>query len=167
MSPTLQPKPPSDSRTEMAEYILPNDTNPLGNAFGGRVMALIDIAASIAAHRHTRRVVVTASMDELVFHHPIRVGHIVILEAQVNEAFNTSVEVGVHVYSENPLTGERRQTSTAYLTFVALDDLSHPTRVPPLEPETEDERRRQSEARARKQERLARRSAREAARSAS
>lgn len=162
-TPTLQPKTPRDSRTEMAEYVLPNETNPLGNIFGGRVMALIDIAASIASHRHTRRAVVTASMDELVFHHPIRVGHIVILEAQVNEAFNTSVEVGVNVFSENPLTGERRHTSTAYLTFVALDDLGRPTRVPALAPETDEEKRRQAEARDRKAERLARRRAREAA----
>ena len=144
----------------MNEFVLPNDTNPHGTIFGGRVMALIDIAATIAASRHCRTVVVTASMDELVFHHPIREGHIIILEALINEAFKTSVEVGVNVFSENPITGERRHTSTAYTTFVALDDLGRPAAVPPLLPETDEERSRQEAARTRKADRMARRGSR-------
>lgn len=150
-------KTPSASRVEMAEHVLPNDTNPLGTMFGGRVMALIDIAATIASSRHCRRSVVTASMDEINFHHPIKLGHVVLLEAVVNEAFTSSMEIGVNVYSENPLTGERRHTTSAYTTFVALDDLGQPTRVPPLIAETEEEKQRQLEARERKAARLARR----------
>lgn len=150
-------KAPRVSRVERAEHVLPNDTNPHGTIFGGRVMALVDLAATIAASRHARRAVVTASIDELHFLAPIKLGHIVLLEAQVNEAFGTSMEIGVTVSSENPITGERRLTTTAYATFVALDDLGKPARVPPLLPETDEERQRQAEARARKQERIARR----------
>lgn len=150
-------KTPGESRVEMAEHVLPNDTNPHGTIFGGRVMALVDLAATIAASRHARRAVVTASIDELHFLAPIKLGHIVLLEAQVNEAFSTSMEIGVTVRSENPITGERRLTTTAYATFVALDDLGKPASVPPLLPETEEERARQEGARARKQARIARR----------
>jgi acyl-CoA hydrolase len=150
-------KPPRISRVEMAEHVLPNDTNPHGTIFGGRVMALIDIAATIAASRHCRKPVVTASMDEMVFLHPIKLGHVVLLEATVNEAFTTSVEIGVNVYSENPVTGDRRHTGTCYTTFVALDDLGSPSKVPPLLPETPEEFQRQAEARERKAERMARR----------
>lgn len=150
-------KSPSVSRVEMAEHVLPNDTNPHGTIFGGRVMALVDLAATIAASRHSRRAVVTASIDELHFLAPIKLGHLVLLEAQVNEAFGTSMEIGVTVCSENPITGERRLTTTAYATFVALDDLGKPASVPPLLPETEAERERQAEARARRQARIARR----------
>lgn len=154
---TLPGKSPRESRVEMAEHVLPNDTNPHGTMFGGRVMSLIDIAATIASSRHCRKPVVTASLDELVFLHPIKEGHIVLLEAIVNEAFSTSVEVQVNVWSENPVTGERRHTTSAYTTFVALDDLGRPAPVPPLLPETEDETRRQIEARERKAERMERR----------
>ncbi|MEB3223212.1 MAG: acyl-CoA thioesterase [Candidatus Sericytochromatia bacterium] len=152
-------KTPRESRVEMAEHVLPNDTNPHGTIFGGRVMALVDLAATIAASRHSRRAVVTASIDELHFLAPIKLGHIVLLEAQVNEAFSTSMEIGVTVSSENPVTGERRLTTTAYATFVALDDLGRPTQVPPLLPETDEERARQEAARARQQDRMARRKA--------
>ncbi len=150
-------KPPSQSRVSMVEHVLPNDTNPHGTIFGGRVMALIDIAATIAASRHARRAVVTASIDDMVFLYPIKLGHHVILEAAVTEAFGTSMEVVVEVFSENPITGEHRMTGTAYTTFVALDDLGHPTAVPPLLPETEWEREQQQEARLRKADRLERR----------
>ncbi|MEB3329947.1 MAG: acyl-CoA thioesterase [Candidatus Sericytochromatia bacterium] len=150
-------KTPRESRVEMAEHVLPNDTNPHGTIFGGRVMALVDLAATIAASRHSRRAVVTAAIDELRFLAPIKLGHIVLLEAQVNEAFSTSMEIGVTVSSENPITGERRLTTTAYATFVALDDLGKPTAVPPLLAETEDELARQQAARQRKQDRLERR----------
>jgi acyl-CoA hydrolase len=141
----------------MAEHVLPNDTNPHGTIFGGRVMALIDIAATLAASRHCRKPVVTASIDELVFHHPVKMGHFVLLEAVVNEAFSTSMEIGVNVYSENPFTGERRHTTTAFTTFVALDELGRPASVPPLLPETDEETQRQADARVRKEERMERR----------
>jgi acyl-CoA hydrolase len=154
---TMPGKTPRESRVEMAEHVLPNDTNPHGTIFGGRVMALVDLAATIAASRHSRRAVVTASIDELHFLAPIKLGHIVLLEAQVNEAFSTSMEIGVTVSSENPVTGERRMTTTAYATFVALDDLGKPTAVPPLTPETDEEQARQVAARQRKQDRMARR----------
>lgn len=157
MSEPLPGKPPRLSRVEMAEHVLPNDTNPHGTIFGGRVMALIDIAATIAASRHCRKPVVTASIDEMIFLHPIKLGHVVLLEGVVNEAFSTSVEIEVHVFSENPVTGDRRHTGTCYTTFVALDDLGRPASVPPLLPETPDEVQRQLEARERKEERMARR----------
>lgn len=153
----LPGKSPRESRVEMMEHVFPNDTNPHGTIFGGRVMALIDVAAAITSTRHSRRATVTASVDEVVFHAPVKMGHVLILEAIVNEAFSTSMEIGVNVWSENPLTGERRHTTTAYTTFVALDDLGLPTRVPPLLAETDEEKQRQLDARERKAERLARR----------
>jgi acyl-CoA hydrolase len=153
----LPGKPPRESRVEMVEHVFPNDTNPHGTIFGGRVMALIDVAAAIASTRHSRRQTVTASVDEVVFHAAVKMGHVLLLEAIVNEAFSTSMEIGVNVWSENPLTGERRHTTTAYTTFVALDDLGQPTRVPPLLPETEEEKQRQAAARERKADRMARR----------
>ncbi|MEB3196512.1 MAG: acyl-CoA thioesterase [Candidatus Sericytochromatia bacterium] len=153
----LTGKAPRESRVEMAEHVLPNDTNPHGTIFGGRVMALVDLAATIAASRHARRAVVTASIDELHFLAPVKLGHIVLLEAQVNEAFKTSMEIGVTVMSENPITGERRMTTTAFATFVALDDLGRPAAVPPLLPETEEEVARQEAARERRELRMQRR----------
>lgn len=154
---SLTPKAPRHSLVVMTEHVLPNDTNPHGTIFGGRVMALIDIAASVCAMRHCRKPVVTASMDELVFENPIKQGHVVMLEAIVNEAFTSSMEIGVNVFSENPLTGEKRRTATAYTTFVALDDLGRPTKVPPCAPETEEEKARQHAARERKAHRIERR----------
>jgi acyl-CoA hydrolase len=141
----------------MVEVVLPNDTNPLGNILGGRVMHLIDMAGAIAAHRHSRRHVVTASMDELHFLSPIKVGHLILLKSSVNHVARSSMEVGVKVLSENILTGEVRHTSTAYLTFVAIDENGKPAAVPRLALETKDERRRWREAIARRQVRLARR----------
>ena len=115
-------KPVKASQVEMTELVIPNDTNRLGNLLGGRLMHWIDIAAAIAASRHTNRVCVTASVDELHFHHPVKQGEVVILQASVNRVFRTSLEVGVRVTKENPLTGERKHTNTAYLTFVAIDE---------------------------------------------
>jgi acyl-CoA hydrolase len=146
-----------DSAVEMVEVVLPNDTNPLGNVLGGRVMHLIDMAGAIAAHRHSRRIVVTASMDELHFLSPIRVGQLILLRSSVNYVARSSMEVGVKVFSENILTGERRHTSTAYLSFVAIDDNGKPTEVPRLLLETKEERRRWREAVARRRQRLERR----------
>jgi len=153
----LTPKPVSESQVESIELVLPNDTNPLGNILGGRVMHLIDITASIAAMRHARHRVVTAHMDDLSFHHPIKLGHFIILRASVNYAGKTSMEVGVKVLSEDPLTGEQQHTSSAYLTFVALDDNGKPTEVPPLELENETDQRRFREAKERSKRRLSQR----------
>src|SRR5512140_3926772 len=113
-------KPVAESRVEMVELVLPNDANPLGSILGGKVMHLIDIAAAIAAHRHCRRPVVTASMDRVDFHHPVRVGQLIILQASVNYVAHTSMEVGVKVQSEDLNTGVRLHTASAYTTFVAL-----------------------------------------------
>ena len=149
-------RPVSASRTEMIEMVLPQDANLLGNILGGRVMHLIDIAGAIAAHRHCHRQVVTASVDHLDFLNPIRLGELIVLEAQVNRAFHTSVEVGVEVFSENYSKGERKHTTTAYVTFVALDEFSkQPKTVAPLIIKTTEEKRRWKEAGERRKYRLA------------
>ncbi|MBI1876512.1 MAG: acyl-CoA thioesterase [Acidobacteria bacterium] len=150
-------KPPSESATEMVQVVLPNDANPLGYILGGTVMHLIDIAGAIAAHRHTRSLLVTAAVDDLRFLHSIKVGDLIILKSRVTAAFNTSLEVEVEVFSEETLTGKRRMTSRAYLTFVAIDRDGGKVPVPGLLPETDDDRRRFAEAQARRAERLKRR----------
>ncbi len=147
---------PSESEVEMVELVLPNDANLMGHCLGGRVMYLIDIAGGLAASRHCRGPVVTASMDSLDFHRPIRVGEAIILRARVNHAGRTSMEVEVRVFSENLRSGERHQTSTAYLTFVAVDADGRPVPVPPLDLRTDEERERFSQAEARRRERLRR-----------
>lgn len=147
-------KPVRASHVEMTEMVLPNDTNRLGNLLGGSLMHWIDIAGAIAAWRHTNRICVTASVDELNFLHPIKEGEVVVLRASVNRAFHTSVEVGVKVSKENPATGERRHTNTAYLTFVALDDAGRPTAVPAVRPSSPEERRRFRDAARRRKLRL-------------
>lgn len=139
----------------MVEVVLPNDANPLGNILGGTVMHLIDIAGAIAAHRHSRSLVVTASVDHLDFLHPIRIGQLIVLRAHVTRAFQTSMEVEVKVYLEDYLTGERRQTSSAFVTYVALDQEGQPRRVPALVPRTAEEKRRYREALERRRHRLA------------
>ncbi len=148
-------KPPRHSRTGMTELVLPNDANTHGNVLGGRVMHWIDLAGAITAYRHCRLPVVTASVDSLIFLHPIKVGELVLLEAIVNRSFRSSMEVQVEVWAEEPLTGKKRRTSTAFLTFVALDQKGRPARVPPLEPETPQERRRFRQALQRRRQRLA------------
>ncbi len=145
----------AESCVEMVEVVLPNDANPLGNILGGKVMHLIDIAGAIAAHRHSRSVVVTVAVDHLDFLHPIRVGQLVILRAQVTRVFQTSMEVEVKVYMEDYLTGQRRQTSSAFVTYVALDQAGQPKRIPPIIPRTTEEKRRYREALARRRHRLA------------
>lgn len=141
----------------MTEIVLPSHANGLGTVFGGQVAAWIDIAAGVAAMRHARNIAVTASMDDLHFMAPVHVGEVLILKAHVNRAFNTSMEVGVRVEAENPLTGERRHTATAYLTFVAIDRDGQRLPVPPLLPETEAEQRRYQQAEQRRLWRLERR----------
>lgn len=148
------PKPVKESQVEMTELVLPNDTNQLGNLLGGRLMHWMDIAAAIAAQRHSNCVCVTASVDELNFHQPIHLGEVVMLHASVNRAFGTSMEIGVQVQTENQLTGKRKTANTAYLTFVALDKDGRPTAVPPVVPQTTEERRRFEEALRRREVRL-------------
>jgi acyl-CoA hydrolase len=139
---------------EMLELVLPNDANILGNVQGGKVMHLIDICAAIAATRHCRRPVVTASFDQMSFLHPIKVGELMHLKASLNRVFNTSMEIGVKVWAENLLTAERKHTSSAYLTFVALDDAGKPMAAPSYLPRSDDQKRRWENAEIRRQQRL-------------
>lgn len=147
----------AESQVVMNELVLPNDANLSGNVLGGRVMHLADLCAGMAAMRHARSLVATAAVDNLSFHHPIKVGELMILKASVNYTDRTSMEVGVRVEAENPHTGDRRHTSSAYLTFVALDEKGRPTPVPKVIPESSTEKRRYEAAKLRRRERLARR----------
>jgi acyl-CoA hydrolase len=152
---TLAGKAPSASRVEMTELVLPGDTNALGTIFGGKVMQWIDIAASVSGMRHSGGNVVTASLDALTFLTPIQLGEIVVLRAQVNYSGRTSMEIGVRVEAENPRTGERRYTTKAYLTFVAIDAAGKPRLIPPLVLESDEDRRRAADAEGRRAARLA------------
>jgi acyl-CoA hydrolase len=152
----LAPKHPRESEVVMTQMILPSDANNVSTAFGGKVMEWIDICGAVSAQRHCRQVVVTASMDDLHFHAPIRVGWTVTLHARVLATFRTSMEVGVTVTAENPLTGERHLTTSALLTFVALTAEGTRVPVPPLKLETEEERAAFAEAEQRRAERMAR-----------
>jgi acyl-CoA hydrolase len=152
----LKGKPVSASRSEMTEIVLPAQTNPLGKLLGGQVMHLVDMVAAMAAHRHSNSYVVTASVDYIDFRNPINLGEIVNLKSQVNRVFRTSMEVGVEVYSENAMTGERKHTTSAYVTFVAIDEYTRlPKPVAPLILKTAEERRRFREAAKRREVRLA------------
>lgn len=144
----------SESMSETSELALPNDANPLGYLIGGRLMHLVDIGAAIAASRHARAPVVTASVDSMSFLHPVQIGELVIVRSAVNRAWNTSMEVGVKVFVENLMTGEIRHTTSAYLTFVAVDGKGGKIRVAQVIPETEDEKRRYERAGIRRQYRL-------------
>ena len=155
----MTPKRASESFTEMVQVVLPNDANPLGFILGGTVMHLIDIAGAIACHRHTRSLLVTAAVDGLQFLHPIKVGDLIILRARVTAVWSTSLEVEVEVFSEETLTGVRRMTSRAYLTFVATDREGQRVRIPGLILETDEDKRRAAEADARRAERLRARAA--------
>jgi acyl-CoA hydrolase len=150
----MSAKRPSESATEMVQVVLPNDANPLGFILGGTVMHLIDIAGAIACHRHTRSLLVTAAVDGLQFLHPIKVGDLIILRAAVTAVWTTSLEVEVEVFSEETLTGTRRLTSRAYLTFVAIDQDGRRKPIPSLILENDDERRRAAAAETRRAERL-------------
>ena len=147
-------RPVRESMSETAELALLNDANPLGYLIGGRVMHLVDIGAAIAASRHARAPVVTASVDSMSFLHPIQIGELVIVRSAVNRAWNTSMEVGVKVFVENLMTGQIRHTTSAYLTFVAVDGRGGKLRVAPVIPETGDEKRRYEQAGIRRQYRL-------------
>ncbi len=152
----LAPKSPRESEVVMTQMILPSDANPVNAAFGGKVMEWIDICGAVSAQRHCRQVVVTASMDDLHFHAPIKVGWTVTLHSRVIATFRTSMEVGVTVTAENPLTGDKSLTTSALLTFVAVTAEGQRVPVPPLKLETDEERAAFREAEQRRQERLAR-----------
>jgi len=142
----LVPRPVRDSQSEMSEIVLPNDANPLVSLLGGRLMHWIDIAGALAAHRHSRNFVVTASVDHIDFLVPVRVGDLVILRSSVNRVFNTSMEVGVKVFVENYISDTVQHVASAYLTFVAIDGVGNRLKVAPVIPETEDQRRRYDDA---------------------
>jgi acyl-CoA hydrolase len=146
LSENLTPRPVADSLSEMVELVLPNDANPLGALLGGRLMHWIDLAGALAAHRHSRSYVVTASADHLDFLIPVRIGDLVIFKSSVNRVYRTSMEVGIKVFVESYFTGERRHVSSAYLTFVAIDRHGRKLPVAPVVPETADEIRRFEDA---------------------
>ncbi|HEX9951778.1 MAG TPA: acyl-CoA thioesterase [Rubricoccaceae bacterium] len=146
---------PSASACLTTELVLPNDTNTLGNLMGGRLLHLMDVCAAISAQRHATRTVVTASVDSVDFRGAIRLGEVVVIEAVVNRAFTTSMEVGLTVYAESPATGgPRRLCNTAYYTFVAVDADARPMPVPRIAPETEAEWARYEAAARRRELRL-------------
>ncbi len=151
---SLTPRTVAESLSDMIEIVLPNDANPLGNLLGGRLMHFIDIAGALAAHRHSRSYVVTASMDHIDFIAPVHVGDMLILKSAVNRAFNTSMECGVKCYVENYISGTRRHIGSAYLTFVAVDSRGRNLPVPPVVPETEAEKRRYEDAGRRREHRI-------------
>jgi acyl-CoA hydrolase len=165
MNPPLNPDPQSaaqgrpvrESASEYSEIALPNDANTFGFLLGGRVMHLVDMAGALAAMRHARCPVVTASVDYMTFLHPIHIGQLVILKSSVNRVFRTSMEVGVTVFVEDLMSGERKHTSSAYLTFVTVNAEGKRIAVAPVLPETEDEKRRYEEAGHRRAYRLDRR----------
>jgi acyl-CoA hydrolase len=150
----MEAKPPSASHALLVRWMGIPDANTAGFVHGGTVMKLCDEAAGIAAIKHSGRRVVTAGVDRMTFLHPVFVGELLSCSASVNAAWRTSMEIGVRVESENPRTGEKRHTSTAYLTMVALDEDGQPTPVPGIAPEDETERRRQREAELRRRNRL-------------
>ena len=153
----LKPKFVKDSQVSMIELVLPNDTNMLNNLLGGRLMHWMDIAAAMAASKHCNTIAVTAAVDDLSFHIPIKLGNIVTLNASVNRAFNTSMEVGVKVEAEDFETGEKRHSNSAYITFVSIDkNTGDKMKVPPVIPETETEKKRYEQALERRNQRMAR-----------
>ena len=164
MSPELAGRFVRESISEYSEFALPTDANTLGNVLGGKVMHLVDLAAALAAVRHARCPVVTASVDQMSFLHPVHIGQLIMLQSSVNRVFRTSMEVGVKVFAENLLTGETVHTCSAYLTFVALDAHGKVTPVAPVIPETERELRWYRQAAERREYRLAMRNRRKSER---
>ncbi len=147
----MRAKTPSESRTLMTDLVLPSETNPLNNLFGGELLARMDRAASIAARRHSRRITVTASVNHVAFNRAIPLGSVVTVEAAVSRAFKTSMEIFIDVWIEDRFTGERSKANEAIYTFVAVDDTGKPTEIPQLRPETDLERERFEAALRRKQ----------------
>jgi acyl-CoA hydrolase len=152
---TVLPRPVRDSQSEMAEIVLPNDTNPLGALLGGRLMHWIDLAGAMAAHRHARSYVVTASVDHIDFLVPVRVGDLVILRSSVNRVFRTSMEVGVKVFVENYIADTSEHVASAHLTFVAIDAKGNRLKIAPVIPESEEQQRRYDDAGRRRETRHA------------
>lgn len=144
----------SESVITMTELVLPQHTNQLGNLLGGQLMHWIDICAALCAAKHSQNICVTASVDRIDFHHPIKLGDAVTLVSSVNRVFNTSLEVGVKVYAEKFKEGSKLHSNSAFLTFVSVDSVGKPMIVPPAIPETEDEKRRFDEALYRRENRL-------------
>jgi acyl-CoA hydrolase len=142
----LTSRPVRDSQSEMTEIVLPNDANPLAAMLGGRLMHWIDLAGAMAAHRHSRSYVVTASVDHIDFLVPVRVGDLVVLRSSVNRVFHTSMEVGVKVFVENYISDTAQHVASAYLTFVAIDGAGNRLKVSPVVPETPEQQRRYDDA---------------------
>lgn len=155
MPESLKPKPVRASRISLTQLMQPEHANNLGNVHGGWIMKLVDEAGALACMRHAQRRVVTVAIDSMQFRKPIKIGDLVLLTAEVTYTGDTSMEVEVLVHAENPITGERIETNTAYLVYVALDDSGHPVPVPPLLAETDAERQKLAEGRQRQAHRLA------------
>ncbi|QOR73038.1 acyl-CoA thioesterase [Cruoricaptor ignavus] len=147
----MNPKKPSESLTVMTNIVLPNETNSFHNLFGGELLARMDRCASISATRHCNKNVVTASVNHVSFHKPIPLGGIVIVESKVTRAFSTSMEIYVDVWLDDPIRGERIHTNEGIYTFVAIDEDKKPAPVPPIEPESEQEKERYESAQRRKE----------------
>jgi acyl-CoA hydrolase len=151
----MEGRPPRLSHTTISEVMMPHMANTLGNVHGGVILGMLDRVGAVSAIRHAQRVCVTVSVDRVDFREPIHLGELVTMYASVNYAHRTSIEIGVRVEAENLLTGTRRHTNSCYLTFVAIDDAGLPVPVPPVVPETAEEKRRYAEAEARRARRLA------------
>src|SRR5512138_1244507 len=154
MTKTDTAKPVRDSRVTLSQLMHPEHANLLGNVHGGWIMKLVDEAGALACMRHAQRKVVTVAIDSMVFRQPIRIGDLIVITAEVSYTGRTSMEAEVEVLAENPITGERTHTNTAYLVYVALDDEGRPTSVPPLKAETEEDRRKLEQAHKRQERRL-------------
>ena len=157
MSKSAEARSVKESLVEMTELVLPEDTNSHGSVFGGRVLALIDKCAAVVALRHARNYVLTISMDSVEFKNPVNLGDVLVLHGRINAAFKSSMEIEVEVHAEQPLSGKRRLTTTAFVTMVATDAGGRPTSVPALDLADDDERRRFEKAAARRKARLAKR----------
>ena len=144
----------SESEAVMTELMMPNHANVLGNVFGGVILSLVDRVAAVAAIRHARRPCVTVSVDKVDFREPIKIGELVTAHARVNFTGRTSMEVGVKIVAENIITGDKRHTNSCYVTYVALDEKGEPTAVPPISPDTPDEKRRWDRAAKRRADRV-------------
>ncbi len=147
-------KPVSASKTILSMQMLPSDANPMGNVHGGTILKLMDTAAAVAALRHARTNVVSASIDSMDFYHPVYVGNLLILKTSVNYAGRTSMEVGVRIEAEDLKTGKVTHTGSSYVTYVALDKSGRPTEVPRAIPETPEEKRRWREGKQRREQRV-------------
>ena len=154
MADQTTPKPMRASRVTLSQLMHPEHANLLGNVHGGWIMKLVDEAGALACMRHAQKKVVTVAIDSMTFREPIRIGDLIILDAEVTYTGRTSMEAEVHVLAENPVTGERTHTNTAYLVYVALDDEGKPTSVPPVKAETAEEKRKMTDALERQERRL-------------